>query len=149
MRFLTTKDLMNGSTEELFDPNWMNSKTPVYPPNPLWDNSRPLSIEDVDIWEAIVDGGFSYGLYAAWCPYAEFYLVIIDGKWSTFYGPGAQKALKKYIAPYNFPISDKEFWVEDSEAHLFLEEWYVFNENTHQVPTYYVPPKPYEFIHSS
>jgi hypothetical protein len=137
MRFLTTKDLMNGSTEELFDPNWMNSDTPIYPPYVEWDNSRPLSIEDIDIWEVINDGGFANGVYAAWLPYAEFYLVIINGKWSTFYGPGSQKAMKEYLKPYRFQLNENKVWVDDVDAPKYNEDWYVFNDGVYQAITQY------------
>ncbi len=132
MRFLSTNDLLNGSTEEVFDPKWMDSDKVIYPPSTPWDYSRPLTVYDVDIWETINDGGFANGIYASWSPYAEFYLLILKGKWITFYGPGAQKALKKYVKPYNFKLYETEVWVDNEDAVNYIGEDVVIDENVHQ-----------------
>jgi hypothetical protein len=93
--FRTTKDIFVDNTD-YFDENWYDKKYP-YPPNPKWDNKRELKIEDIDIWEVIAEQGPS-GVYAAWCPYAEFYMIIINRKVdSTYYGKDSDKHAAKRL----------------------------------------------------
>jgi len=112
---------------EYFESSWMIYDKAVYPPTSEWDYSRELQIEDVDIWEVIMEwssgmmgnmseetsnnsgggGGFS-GVYAAWRPHAEFYMVNLpksQGGLVTFYGPNAEKQCKKYLKSKNIPFS--------------------------------------------
>ena len=57
MRFRSTQNIFS-DLGEIFEPNWMDSDKIVLPPNPKWDYSRPLQIEDVDIWEVIWEAGW-------------------------------------------------------------------------------------------
>jgi hypothetical protein len=107
MRFRSTQNIFS-DLGEVFDPNWMDSDKVILPPNPAWDYSREMQIEDVDIWEVIWEAGGAWGVYAAWCPYAEFYMLTVgmvlgsiqyryvdERKIETFYGPGAQQKVFK------------------------------------------------------
>ena len=102
-------------SDEVFNENWMDSNSIVLPPGKDWDYSRELQIEDIDIWEVIYEAGGGWGVYAAWDPYAEFYLITTgtDAKYNrstvnkngainytdkffeTYYGKGAQKNVQK------------------------------------------------------
>ena len=94
-RFKTTEMIIKG-TEEYFDENWMDSPFLQLPDSDAWDYSRELNIEDIDLWEVISEASGPTGLYAAWLPYAEFYMIInrrqID---STYYGKGADEPASK------------------------------------------------------
>lgn len=106
---------------EYFESYWMNYDKVMYPPTSEWDYGRELQIEDVDLWEVIMEwsdgniilssketesidnsgggGGFS-GVYASWKPHAEFYMVKLPrhrGGTVTFYGKNAEKECKKYL----------------------------------------------------
>jgi hypothetical protein len=126
--FRTTHNILKAPWEpEYFDPNWMNSDSLVLPPNPKWHYEREMQIEDVDIWEVLWQGGGSWGVYAAWCPYAEFFLVTTNPKfggvetmeYETFYGKGAQKKLKKRLKELNIPYAQNKVWVDAEEMHLY------------------------------
>lgn len=90
-RFKTTEMILKG-TEEYFNENWMDKPFLVVPKNDKWDGSRPLQIEDIDLWEVISEQSGPSGVYAAWLPYAEFYMIVsnrsID---STYYGIGSDE----------------------------------------------------------
>jgi hypothetical protein len=122
--FKTTKDIFVTPWEdELFDPNWMDSDHAVFPPNIPWDYSRELTIEDVDIWEQVYYQSGGLGLYVAWSPYAEFYLITnflnIKSPLETFYGPMAgEKAYKKAVK-LGMPIHLKKLWVEPDDMWLY------------------------------
>lgn len=122
--FKTTENILlnNG---EYFDPNWMDSNTLILPPSKKWDYSRELQIEDIDIWEVIYISGGGNGVYAAWQPYAEFYL-ITDGNYftgqislTTFYGKNAEKKVVEEMKKRNILFSTNKRWVENEDMWLF------------------------------
>jgi len=100
----------------------MDSNTLQLPPKKDWDYSRELTIEEVDIWEVIWEASGGQGLYASWSPYAEFYLLNINGQINTLYGPNSQKELIKTIKELNLPISINKIWVEPEDMWLYSEQ---------------------------
>lgn len=103
--FKSTKNIFTDHQEH-FNSNWMDSDTIVLPETRLWDNSRELKIEDVELWEVIADfsGG---GVYASWTPYAPFYLCVLPkahGGVKTWYGKEAEKDVKQYMKEKHIPI---------------------------------------------
>jgi hypothetical protein len=76
MRFKTTQNIFKDFGEH-FDPNWMDSDSLILPPKKEWDYKRPMQIEDVDLWEVIYEQGGSVGVYAAYNPFAEFYMIRV------------------------------------------------------------------------
>lgn len=89
--------------DEVFNSSWMNSNELVLPPKAEWAYDRELNVEDIDIWEVLYEAEAGIGVYASWCPHAEFYLIttgfkslqlgqtVNDRVWETFYGVNAQK----------------------------------------------------------
>jgi hypothetical protein len=125
MRFKTTTNIFKDSGE-YFDPNWMDSDKVILPPKIDWDYSRELKIEDVDIWEVVYEQGGGVGIYAAWMPYAEFY--IVRAGWQleskghgveTYYGQGAQDAVIKRAKDLGISISTKKAWVDSKDMWLY------------------------------
>ena len=124
--FKTTKDIFKTPWEdELFDPNWMDSDTLILPPKKEWDYSRELQIEDVDVWEQLYYQGGGLGLYAAWEPYAEFYMItkphfsMFSNRVETYYGKGAQKIVQKRIKELGIPAPIRDFWVEPEDMWMY------------------------------
>jgi len=115
--------------DELFDINLMDSDTLKLLPRKNWDYKREMKIEDVDIWEEIHLQSGGTGLYAAWLPYAEFYMIIKNIYWSrdgldveTFYGPSAgQKAYRRALE-LGMPIFLNDMWVEEEDMWLYTEQ---------------------------
>lgn len=94
-RFKSTQNILKDNNE-IYDANWFDKPFLELPPSPKWDNKRQLQIEDIDIWEVISEQGGGVGLYAAWMPYAEFYMIVNKGKIdSTYYGKGSDKYAAK------------------------------------------------------
>lgn len=94
--FKTNKDIFKTNEEEAVNYNLGNDYL-ILPPSPLWDNSRELQIEDIDIWEVIYQSGGGNGLYAAWCPYAKFFMHIYNNQVETYYGEVAEKRLEQRL----------------------------------------------------
>ena len=130
--FKKTEHILTGYGE-YFDPNWLDSDQVVLPPKIDWDYQRELRIEDVYLWELITEP-WEYGVYAAWDPYAEFFILRKEleyekGAWDTnhvrkfefetFYGPGAQKNLTARMNQLGIPVKFNNVWVDQDKLHLF------------------------------
>lgn len=112
--------------DEVFEPHWMDSNELHLPKTKVWDYKREMQIEDVDIWEVIFEGGGGKGVYAAWIPYAEFYMIKtgfeLESKGlgvETYYGPGSQYLVQKRMVELNFPLNIKKVWVEPENEWLY------------------------------
>jgi hypothetical protein len=119
--FKTTENIFKDKGE-YFDPNWMDSDKLVLPPRTSWDYKRNMQIEDVDLWEVIVEAGYS--IYAAWSPYAEFYMLIPTVFYDTegvelYYGKGASNMIIKRTKELGIPISTNKIWVEPEDMWLY------------------------------
>ena len=124
-RFKTTQNIFNDFSE-IFDENWMDSDELQLPPKKDWDYSRPLQIEDVDIWEVITEHNSKVGVYAAWSPYAEFYLIktnhdFYSGTCSieTYYGSEAIKNVVSRCQQLNIPIPINKVWVNPEDMWIY------------------------------
>lgn len=125
-RFKTTNDILHLTTE-YFDENWMDSDKLILPESKQWDYKREMNIEDVDLWEVIYEGGSAVGVYGAYSPYAEFYIIrsgIFTEKHFpeiiTFYGVGAQRELTKELDARGIPYAKYKVWVENEEVPFFI-----------------------------
>ena len=136
MRFVTKEHILKAHGE-FYDPNWMDSDTLVLPPKQEWDYSRELRIEDVNLWEIIAEP-WDIGFYAAWDPYAQFYLIRIEPEhwknsystkanphkrsfqFETYYGPGSEaiavNRMKELTPHANF--TRYEHWIESDDMWL-------------------------------
>ena len=67
-------------TREIMQNNWDYSvKNHIAPPKTEdWHNQRPITIDDVTIWEQLYYQPGNVGIYVAHCPYAEFYIVVYE-----------------------------------------------------------------------
>lgn len=112
--------------DEVFDPNWMDSDKLVLPPKADWDYQREMQIEDVDIWEVINEASGGFGVYAAWSPFAEFYLVRLG--WDlekqgmgveTYYGVNASQNCYLKAKSIGIPLELQQVWVDDDSMWLY------------------------------
>jgi hypothetical protein len=75
-------------TREIMQNTW-DYTTPRHIPPPLtedWHNQRPITIDDVTIWEQLYYQPGNVGIYVAHCPYAEFYIVVFELFLNSKYG---------------------------------------------------------------
>lgn len=126
--FKTTYNiLVRPGEDELFDPNWMNSDKIILPPKKDWDYSRELQIEDIHIWEVLYEASGGIGIYAAWDPFAEFYMfttgwvpkTMNDRIIETYYGPQASKKVKQRADSLGIPLQLHNIWVEPEDMWLY------------------------------
>lgn len=95
MRWRTTEQILSGG-EEYWDENWLDRPAPMIVPTK--PSGGPLRTEDVDLWEVIVQNSGGVGVYAAWLPYGEHYIVTgPTGIVAEFTGQGANAHLERYL----------------------------------------------------
>jgi hypothetical protein len=131
--------LLQVDQDEVFDINWMDSDKLVLPPKKDWDYGRELQIEDINIWEVLYESSGGVGVYAAWDPYAEFYLItyglnpsnplrfINDVGYSsklmdTYYGQGAQEQVQQRMKELRIPFNLSKIWVEPEDMWLYTKK---------------------------
>lgn len=109
----TTENLLSVNKQgEYFDENWMNYNS-IYSYAPKlvpWKENRPIRFEDVDIWEVICEASGPVGVYAAWQPFAEYYVVMKHWSiWAEFEGWEANKRLEQFLIDNNieYPYTEK------------------------------------------
>ncbi|CAB5216993.1 hypothetical protein UFOVP199_25 [uncultured Caudovirales phage] len=98
-RWKTTQNILKDFGEH-FEADWMNfDRIAQYaPPVIPWDSARPMQIEDVDLWEVITETSGPAGVYAAYMPYGETYMVTDRGfVKAVFNGWDANKRLETYL----------------------------------------------------
>ena len=127
MRFKTTENIFKGI--ELDGQKKLDFNAEELPPKLEWDYSRPLQIEDVDLWEVIYEGGQNRAVYAAYMPYAEFYMVrvglheetVLNHGVETYYGPGAEKQVRKRMKDLGMWVPLNDIWVEPENMWLYQD----------------------------
>jgi len=134
--FKTNKNIFIDTHEdELYNPNIYDSDKLVLPPGgpddpkAQWDYKRPMTIEDVDIWEMLYWQGGGLAIYAAWLPYAEFYMITPHGllwwerksnkRVELFYGPGADFKVQQRASELRIPFRPNQVWVDPDRLWLY------------------------------
>jgi hypothetical protein len=106
-RWKATEQIINLHRDgEVFDPDWMNYDSIFqYMPEPTpWTEARPPRVDEVDIWEVITEMSGPVGVYAAWQPHAELYVVTRGWRIvAEFSGWEANRRLEKYLQANNIP----------------------------------------------
>lgn len=125
-QFKTTFNIFKDFGDEVWENNNLDSDKIVLPPSPDWSYDRVMEMEDVEIWEVIIERGGGVACYASWCPYAEFYM--IRHNWGQdlelFYGrfvrPQVQERLDElkiwYPKGSHFRFTDK--FVDKNHGHI-------------------------------
>ena len=127
-RWKTTENILHLSKDgEYFDENWMNyDRIWQYAPKEVpWDGDRPIRFEDVDLWEVITEVSGPIGVYAAYMPYAEYY--VVTNRWAVaaeFEGPKANERLEEFLKannipyPYTSKAPDPSTWQTDNTTFI-------------------------------
>jgi len=122
--------LVKPDEDEVFNINWMDSDKLKLPPKIKWDYKRDLKVEDIDIWEVIYEASGGIGVYAAWLPYAEFYMIttgwepivthnqVNPRKIETYYGVGAEQKVYLRASELGIHLPLKDIWVDSEDLWL-------------------------------
>ena len=138
--FKTNKNILETPWEdELSESKYYNSNNLILPPggpddpHAKWDYKRMMKIEDVDIWEQIYYASGNIGLYAAWLPYVEFYMITLPAPnipyspktmlIETYYGQGAQDEVYNRCLEIGIPMWVSKKWVDNEDMWLFTPNY--------------------------
>ena len=137
-QFRTTHNILRRiDQDELWDTAQMNNDTAFLPPKENWPGDREMDIDDVDIWEILGYKSGGIGVYAAWHPYAEFYMLTtgFDGTQfyedgahfnnkliETYYGPNAQKQVFKRAKQLGIDLQVYKTWIEDDQMWKYVNQ---------------------------
>lgn len=91
--FKNTQDILSNPWQEKFSEE--TARYPYIPKSLAWDQNIEMTVSDVVLWEQLYYEPGNVGVYAAYNPYAEFYLITYnlffetELKFETFYGENA------------------------------------------------------------
>jgi hypothetical protein len=125
-RWKTSEQILNLSKDgEVFDENWMNYISIYqYMPRPIkWKENRLIKFEDVDIWEVIAEISGPVGIYAAWQPYAPYFVAMKN--WSIdqeFWGVYGEKRLHSYMVNHGIHVPINSIWIDEEDVPLYKNE---------------------------
>jgi hypothetical protein len=87
-----------------------------------------MTIDDVDFWETVFESS-GCAVYAAYSPYAEFYLIktppkghLLIGQWApfeTYYGQGAMHRVIRRMKELEVPTHLTKYWVDPQDLWLY------------------------------
>jgi len=118
------------TTSEILDTPWeFQYPDPVIPnivPDKIeWHGIRDMKLEDVEIWEQIYYQGGNIGIYAAWKPYGELYMITynlyMDTKvgYELVYGPEAASQIKDIAKQLGVDLEVQKIWVDDLNKWMY------------------------------
>jgi hypothetical protein len=121
-QFRETSAIFTDQKTNIFDKDWdIVNKPAFFPPNSDWDYQRDMMIEDVNIWEVILEQSDGPSLYAAWDPYAEFYMIVDEVSMSVeyFYGSKSSQKVFKRMKELGQNLAVSKAWVEPEDMWLY------------------------------
>jgi hypothetical protein len=121
-QFRETSAIFTDQKTNIFDKDWdIVNKPAFFPPNSDWDYQRDMMIEDVNIWEVILEQSHGISLYAAWDPYAEFYMIVDGVSMSVeyFYGSKSSQKVFKRMKELGQNLAVSKAWVEPENMWLY------------------------------
>jgi hypothetical protein len=121
-QFRETSAIFTDQKTNIFDKDWdIVNKPAFFPPNSDWDYQRDMMIEDVNIWEVILEQSHGISLYAAWDPYAEFYMIVDGVSMSVeyFYGSKSSQKVFKRMKELGQNLAVSKAWVEPEDMWLY------------------------------
>jgi len=114
------------TTDDILKKPWnYSSQGPAQDePQAHWHYLRQPAIEEIKIWEEIFYQPGNFGIYGAWEPYAEFYIIVYDlfiddiSTVETFYGVNASKELKNRTNKLGIDLPMFDVWVDKHNTWL-------------------------------
>lgn len=88
-----------------------------------WQSPQEITLDDVTFWEQLYFQPGNMGIYVAWSPYAEFYMVV-HNLYSyaargilTFTGNSAHEQLQNYVIPLQINLTVRRVWTASAPLH--------------------------------
>jgi hypothetical protein len=106
------------SSDEIFSHKFYKNYCQNISSNNLQTTATPC-VADITVWEEIYFKPGVIGVYAAWDPYCEFYLVyypvLAETKFHslTFFGKDASNRVQEFLATYDIDLATNNVWVDE------------------------------------
>jgi hypothetical protein len=117
MRFKRFENILNSPWHSgIFDPQIKS--LPVSEP---WKDTRTPTIDDIDIWEELHFEEGNLGVYAAWHPHTEFYIITynlfmgMQKGIEKFFGPDAVDQVINRCKDLGVTLESKQIWVDPNQ----------------------------------
>lgn len=91
----------------------------------VWDYSKPATLSDVVLWEELYFRQGDVGIYAAYSPYIEYYIIVfnlfanINEGIEEFYGAGSNKKVWERAKKLGIELATEKTWIPKKELHLY------------------------------
>lgn len=107
------------TTEEILNDPWnlKSDDVDTLPARREWQYKTALEFKEVELWEEIYSQPGNISVYAAWDPYAEFYIIVYNLFSNApfgiqqFYGIDAVKMLQEKLKTFNITLPTDRIWV--------------------------------------
>ena len=116
----TLADIKNNPWESVY-----NTGNDVDLSQIIWDYNNEAKLDDVVLWEELYYQPGNIGVYAAYNPYIEFYIIVynlfadLDEGIETFYGPGSNKKVWERAKKLGVELQTEKMWISKKEAHIY------------------------------
>lgn len=115
------------TTEQILSNPWINvgQNTTEKPKTVNWNYDNGVSIFDISLWETIFFQPGNIGIYAAWDPYIEYYILTnnlflgSDAGFLEFYGAGSCEKIMEKCKELRIELSSNRMWVEEKDLWLY------------------------------
>ena len=114
------------TTEQIFETSW---KTDYilgdHEPLPQWHYVRPLTVNEVSLWEEIYYEPGHIGIYGSYQPYAEFYILVYDlfkndrNTIETFYGKNANNNIISRAKELGVSLDTSPLYVDPKNTWMY------------------------------
>lgn len=109
------------TTDTIFENSWNyipHDNTVSLPPQESWNENTDIKLDDIKIWEQIYFEPGNVGVYAAWNPYVEFYMITFncflkDKKYIEIYqGSNSANEVLGRLKDFGINLDYQEIWID-------------------------------------
>jgi hypothetical protein len=87
-----------------------------------------LTLKDIRMWETLYYKGGHVGIYGAWDPYSEFFIIVYNlfldssAGLEVFYGPGAIRRLYLKAKELGINLETGPIWVKPEDVQYYTQD---------------------------
>jgi hypothetical protein len=114
------------TTEQIFEKAWSTDYTVgEFEPSPQWHYVRPITLDEITLWEEIFYQPGHIGIYGSYQPYAEFYIIVYDlfksnrNTIETFYGKNASEDVRVRATELGVNLKNNPLYVDPLNVWMY------------------------------
>jgi hypothetical protein len=109
------------TTDEILKNRWeVGQETAELPCRHEWIKAREVNFLDITIWEQIYFQPGNIGIYAAWSPYVEMYVITYNllDRYKVYFGENAGKTVFETAQTLGIILPINQVWVPTNDPLL-------------------------------